>query len=356
MSVQNIQGNRHSGFSLIEMMIAMTIGLMIVAALTAVVISSARSSKANDRTSELQSNGRYALDVVKRDVQVAGYYGLSGRGVDQKFMNLPNDCFTGFATNINQRVWGTDDGTNVFNGISPPGVPAAAPITCIPNANYAGSDILVLRYASLTSFPSNPNIAPPSDANGITGFANTGANSLFFRSAYEISRLYQTNALPTFTNQPQQDHIVQVHVYYISPWTVSANESPKIPSLRRLVLDNTGSMVDQLVASGIENMQVQYGIVDSSGNTTYLDAQNVNPSITTITDAITCPVDTTGASINNWGNVNVVRLWLLSRNSGSERGEAYVNNTQYTMGDVTNKQYNDNFRRQLFTTTIQLRN
>lgn len=334
--------NHGKGFSLIEMMIAMTIGLMVVAALTAVVISSGRSSRANDRTSELQSNGRYALDVLKRDLQSAGYYGLSGRGVDQSLINLPQDCYAGFASNINQRIWGSNDGVNTFN------------TSCIPTANYAGSDILVIRYTSLNDFPSVASVAPPVDPAGITGFANTGANTLFFRSAYETNKLYQAVALPTFTNQPQRDHIVQVHVYYVAPWSVSAAENPQIPSLRRLVLDNTGAMTDQLVASGIENMQVQYGIL-TAGNTQYFDAQNVNPGVAPALDSVTSPVDATGISVNNWGNVNAVRVWLLSRNAGSERNEAYINNTQYAMGDVV-RQYNDPFRRQLFTSTIQIRN
>ena len=334
--------NRGKGYSLVEMMIAMTVGLMIVAALTAVVISSGRSSRANDRTSELQSNGRYALDILKRDMQSAGYYGLSGRGVDQTVINLPQDCYAGFASNINQRVWGSNDGVNTFNA------------GCIIPANYAGSDILVIRYASLNSFPAVPGIAPPVDPAGINGFANTGTNTLFFRSAYETNKLFQAAAIPTFTFLPQSDHIVQVHVYYIAPWTVSANENPLLPSLRRLVLDNTGAMVDQLVASGIENMQVQYG-VQAAGSTQYFDAQNINPGVAPAQDSVTSPVNATGVSVNNWGNVNAVRVWLLSRNSGSERKETYVNNTSYVMGDVV-KQYNDPFRRQMFTTTVQLRN
>ena len=336
--------NRGNGFRLIEMMIAMTIGLMIAAALTAVVISSGRSSRANDRTSELQSNGRYALDALKRDLQSAGYYGFNGRGVIQPPMALPNDCYAGFASNINQRVWGSNDGVNTFNG------------RCIPVANYAGSDILVIRYAGLNDFPSNPLVAPPVDPAGITGFANTGANTLYLRSAYGISQLFQKAAIPGFPNQPQRDHIVQVHVYYVAPWSVSAAENPQIPSLRRLVLDNTGAMVDELVASGIENLQVEYGVQNgSSGNTQYFDAQNVNPGIAPAIDSLTPAFDLSGASQNNWGNVNAVRVWLLSRNTGSERNESYINNTQYAMGDVV-RQYNDPFRRQLFTTTIQLRN
>lgn len=342
------QHNRNAGFSLIEMMVAVTVGLMIIAALTSVIVSSSAASRANDRTSELQSNGRYAMDILKRDIQSAGYYGLSGRGVNQPTgLNLPGDCFAGFANNINQRVWGSNDGVNPFAA------------NCIPNANYAGSDILVLRYASLEAYPSAPGVAPAVDPAGVTGFANTGANTLYFRSAFESSRLFQANNLPTFNNAPQQDHIVQVHVYYISPNTVTA-PADGIPSLHRMVLNSTGTMVDELVASGIENLQVQYGVVDALGNTQNLDAQNVNPGVVPATDAVTNPLDATGAAVlpNNWGNVNAVHIWLLSRNTGADRGDGYVNNTVYAMGDqnIVANAATARFRRQLFTTTIQLRN
>lgn len=65
------------GFSLVEMMISITIGMMIVAALVGVLASNSRSAKANDRTAELQSNGRYALDHLTRELRAAGYRGYT---------------------------------------------------------------------------------------------------------------------------------------------------------------------------------------------------------------------------------------------------------------------------------------
>lgn len=348
---------KNDGFSLIEMMIAVTVGLMIIAALTSVIVSSGASARANERTSELQSNGRYALDVLKRDMQVAGYFGLSdlAHGVEQYpvgTLPMPGDCYAGFASNITQRVWGTNDGVNPF---------VAA---CIPAANYAGSDILVLRYASLDAFNSQPSVAPPADPTGVAGFAGTTAQTLYFRSAYKVNDLYQSNNIPTLLlDQPQQDHIMQVHVYYVAPWTTSAAENPKVPSLRRMVLNNAGVMVDELVASGIENMQVQYSVLDAVGNTQNFDAQNVNPGVAVATDSVSQAVIPAGVAgvgtpVNNWGRVNAVRVWLLSRNTGADRGDGYVNNTVYAMGDqnIVSNAADARFRRQLFTTTVHLRN
>lgn len=49
-----------------------------------------------------------------------------------------------------------------------------------------------------------------------------------------------------------------------------------------------------------------------------------------------------------------MRIWLLARNTTPEPG--YTNTTPYTLGDQAQFIPNDGFRRQLFTTVVQLRN
>jgi hypothetical protein len=97
-------------------------------------------------------------------------------------------------------------------------------------------------------------------------------------------------------------------------------------------------MTDELVASGIERMQVQYGRLTTAPDTQYFNTLAGNSS---------------DAAETAWDEVNVVRIWLLARNSTPEPG--LVNNTTYAMGDA-NFTPGDNFRRQLFTTVVQLRN
>jgi hypothetical protein len=55
----------------------------------------------------------------------------------------------------------------------------------------------------------------------------------------------------------------------------------------------------------------------------------------------------------SWDDVNSVRIWVLARNSQPEPG--YANTTTYQLGnqEIT---VNDNYRRQLFTHVVQLRN
>lgn len=321
---------RVSGFTLIEMMIAVTIGLFILGAVSAVAINSARSSRANDRTSELQSNGRYALDVLRRDIQHAGQSGMTPSSTlltakTQGFFSIASgvavtgDCANGFALKLEEPITGADD-------------PAATPYPgCLTTANIARGDVLTVRYADMSNlWPVNaatPTVAPAAAAN----------NDIYFRSSYSTSALFQKGGTaPTALGTgPMQDQLMMTHVYYISPNT-SGNDG--IPALYRVSLI-AGAMTPELVVSGIENLQVQYGVVfnPSTGITQYFDANNVA----------------------DWTLVQSVRIWILARNSGNERGEAYSNQTTYQMGNasyVPTVNTNDQYRRQLYMTTVQMRN
>ncbi len=320
-----------SGFSLIEMMIALTIGLLVIAALTGVVISGSRSSKSNDRTADMQNGGRYAMDVLKRDIQHAGHHGLTGAEIISSTQTVTNECVAGFALNLRQSIFGA----NATN-------PYAA--TCIP-AHEPNTDILVVRYVSLNSTPSTPGVAP-------TISAPLTANTYFFRSAYGVGTIYQGTAAPTsMTQEPQQDHTVETHVYYIRPFTVSATESPLIPALCRVILDKDGTMTNpnspEVIASGIDQLQLRYGVLNADGTLQYLDANAV--------DAAANGATTTA---NNWDRVRAVQLWLTARSNRAEEN-AYVYSGN-DMGDINAAASVANgtshFRRQMFTSTIQMRN
>ena len=139
---------------------------------------------------------------------------------------------------------------------------------------------------------------------------------------------------------PQADFQLQEYVYYIG----SDDNDATIPALRRRALAGS-SMADEMVGSGIEQMQVQYGRLDTALNTRYLDASGINGSST---DTLFT------TSSYAWDEVNSARIWLLARTAKIENG--YSDTRSYAMGDITYGPMNDNFRRQLFTAVIQLRN
>ncbi len=315
-----------SGFTLIEMMISITIGLGILAGLVGVLATSSSNSKTNDRTAELMTNGRYALNSIRQELRQAGFRGYTWAEPRAPgalgLVAADNECLEAgaaqgtFVSNLRQGLWGANN-TNPFAE------------TCIPAANYVvNTDVLVVRRLDAVPIPP----------------ANLVANALYFQSTYEVGQVFRRDVTPApppvFTGAPTPvgSFAERIYVYYISPFTVAANEDPQVPALWRVALLADGSMARELVASGIEHMQLQYGRL-----TTALDTQ--------YTDTVT------GTSFNpgstSWDDVNAVRIWLLARNAVPEPG--YVNTTTYVMGDQTITA-NDNFRRQLFTSVVQLRN
>lgn len=72
-----------AGYSLIELMVTMLIGLIILNGVFQIVIASKRSSIDHQEISYIQENARFALDIISRDVRMAGYLGCANRNTQQ---------------------------------------------------------------------------------------------------------------------------------------------------------------------------------------------------------------------------------------------------------------------------------
>lgn len=67
---------RHQlGFNLIELMVAITLGFIVVGAVGYLFLGSRQSFRTTDNLSRMQENARYALETMARDVRMAGYIG-----------------------------------------------------------------------------------------------------------------------------------------------------------------------------------------------------------------------------------------------------------------------------------------
>lgn len=72
-----IQRHSQVGLTLIEMMIAMAIGLVIVVAATVIYLSTANSQRALERKSTSMENGSFVLQLLGREIMNAGFYPAS---------------------------------------------------------------------------------------------------------------------------------------------------------------------------------------------------------------------------------------------------------------------------------------
>lgn len=322
------------GFTIIELMIAMTIGLILVGAVSVVLLGAMKTSTSRERDSESQTNGRYAIDTVRRSLNHAGFLGISSlfwpdepySGAAVTSGSSVTFCDPLFIGKLSLRVWASSN-SNPYSA------------TCIPAANYlAATDVLVVRNLSLNPVAGPYTTAAPVAANFIAPATGFVAGTIYFHVAYEGGQSFVGTAVPDLLASSKQppyfDYRLEEYVYYISPWTNSATESPQVPALYRMRLDAGPAMTAELVASGVENMQVRVGEMSLNGTAKFLDPGS-SPEPT-------------------WDSVQAVEVALLVRGATTEPGLAGLTRTHRLAG--TTVTVTDGYPREVYSAVVQLRN
>ena len=66
-------GRQQSGLTLIEIMIALSIGVVLISGIIQIFVSTKQSYRVNEALSRMQENGRFAMDFIARDIRMADY-------------------------------------------------------------------------------------------------------------------------------------------------------------------------------------------------------------------------------------------------------------------------------------------
>ena len=339
MSAQRIQSQH--GFTLLELLIAMTIGLLLTFGLIRVFASSSEAYQALSQASQQIENGRYAIQVIGDDLRHAGYYGEYGFAPAAGTV-LPEPCelntLADIRAAINFHVQGYN---NVAAGTSPIS-------TCLASANIqANTDILVVRRAhtSVTAIgllPANANEIYLQATADSTNSANPVVN--FGSAAPGAFSLTKKDAVT-----PAEIRKYHVHIYFISPCSVpaagttctaAADGGRPIPTLKRLTLtvEGAGNRVwrNEVLAEGIENLQIEYGI--DTNNDGLPDGNFV----------------AVPGAVEDWSNVMTAQLFVLARTPemtvGGADTKTYVLNSTGAPGVSPG----GNFRRHLFTSQVRI--
>jgi len=96
MQPRPVFSRKMGGVSLVELLIAMTLGLILLAGMLAVFSGNKRSSELNTAMANIQENARFALNALAKDIRMAGFQGCldSRRGrmaVKSKTAPIPED-------------------------------------------------------------------------------------------------------------------------------------------------------------------------------------------------------------------------------------------------------------------------
>jgi len=316
MNIKNNISKQQQGFSLVEMLLAMLIGIIIMGGILSVYTNTRDLQRSSEDQVNLVTDARFALETMGYDLRHAGMYGgtnesglvscRKGDAACPAAMPLAaGDCHNEWYINLEEPVFGGE-------GIAPGGY------TCILS-HQPNTDVLVVRYAD-----SNPVLT-----------ADLASGTAYVRSNYMAGQLFVGTVPPVIPDNDgtlTANHQLYSRAYYISNFTNTPGDG--LPALRRVDLINGPQIQDQLILPGATNLQVQYG-EDLDGDGSIDQFANAD----TVTD---------------FTKVYAVRLWVLIKTEREEKG---LNTARtYSIAGTTINTPNDGYRRLLISSVVKMRN
>ena len=316
------------GMTLIELMVALAIGSFLMLGAMTVFVQSRTTFRVTESLSRMQETGRLAFSIVEPDVRMAHYWGLTtltsnitnrARPNAPPGIGTPTTCGTNWKINLDEAV----DGSNNSYGF---GCAGKAPVE-------TNSDTLIVRRASEVA-----------ETGGLTGATTMRIQSVRGAASSEI--FVGTTIPGGFAAATSETHRLIVNGYYVSRASSLGNG---VPSLQVQSLQADGSILNQEVLPGIEDMQVQFGVDTDAPGT--IDRGAIDRYINVNNPMI----DPTNAAFNPNVEILAVRIWFRVRAERPENG--FRDTATYTYaGNLPVGPFNDAFRRVVISKTIYLRN
>lgn len=310
------------GLTLIELMIAMLLGMLITAGVIQIFISAKQAYRLQENISRLQENGRFAMNYLSKDVRMAGFVGCVSKVTPTNIATPKNPNPNPYVVPaINSAIEGMNNVTSnnwSFDSVNNPTFPCS-------NECIKDTDVISFQSAGSCNAPVSGNTAPD-NANLKIPSTNTCDIQKFdvlIVSDCTNADIFVTNntvndsgnsALVNVTqanaqnSQPKLAHSFGNDAEIYKPQLISyfiRYGASGVPALWRA--DNARGGVAELI-EGIENMQILYG-VDTELNTT--DCPAVPPA----TDKAGCYVPNyyvDASQVPNWQQVVSVRINLLA--------------------------------------------
>lgn len=267
---------RHSqyGLSLVELMVALALGMVLIAGFLQIFMSVRSTYATNEGASRVQENGRFALDYLARHARMAGYS-------DPKNTNRPLPIVpTGSTCNL---------GTNSDKFCT---LHRALDTTAITGA----------EVGSQVGFEYQPSLIKDSDDR----FDCKGSK---FSSEKTI--------ITTFTTKVGKNSSA------LAVRCIAADGNPT----------STNSTSLEELVDGIDAFHIQYGLAPTGSINQYVTANDVH----------------------NWSEVGALRIAVLA-NSVTPITPTSPQDKEYYLFETGPFTFNDGKMRQVFTTTVYLRN
>ncbi|MGH1373243.1 MAG: PilW family protein [Cellvibrionaceae bacterium] len=330
--MRKISPASQAGLTLVELLIAMTLGIILTYGVTEIYINSKQTYRSQDGLARMQESARFALDFIARDIRSSGYVGCSNIKTITPSVVTTTPSIAAYSL------------TNVLNGHHNLGSQSWTPsLPTGVNSVVDDTDVITATGGGQCSTPLTADMAAVSDGLSMAtanecGFSQNDVAIVANCSSADIFRI--TNAPGSSGQLSHADLAVayttsaasEVLTYSSNTYFIRNDATSGLPSL--FVLDNTqnaGGSNPIALIEGVENMQIQYGIDTNADNVPEIYA-NASGTI-------------------NWSQVVSTRITLLMRSIEETNAPSYT----FTAGGTT-KTYAAGPMRKEFVSTVQIRN
>ena len=224
--VQRLRPWRCRGFTLLEIMISLGLGLVLVAGALSVLQNSQGTYRVSQEAARLQENGRFVLETLRRDIRRTGFWGCA----PEPTYRLTTAAYQSLTPDLDN-VGGVNGAGTVSDELVLNGVRGLGSNLTAGMVNTLEEDMTVADAGDLN--PGEPALIADCQDGDVVMVTSVGGAVSFDATA--LSKAYGTDA----------------RVYRVRTVTYEVNDQ----TLRRIVNDN----VAEPLVSGVENMQILFG-------------------------------------------------------------------------------------------------
>lgn len=291
---------RQRGVSLIELLVAVTLGLIIVAGLVQVLIANRKAYQIQQGNNFLQQNLRFASDRLGWSIRMADFWG----GI--KAQDVQGLLGTGSGASGCDATWvvagkpgATGGGLFGYDGKS------TFPVSgCVAKSDYvAGSDVLVVRYVDTDACD-----VADSATEVVTNTCSPSSHYLVTNVGQQASLFKGTTITSLSGTTRRYVYPYRVEMYYLQPCsnrgngcTASSDDGMPQPTLMRMRLTENQGMVREPLVDGIEQLQFEYGVA------------NIDPANADSANQVAQYKSASAMSATDWQHVLSVRINMVAR-------------------------------------------
>jgi prepilin-type N-terminal cleavage/methylation domain-containing protein len=309
---------RHRGFSLIELMVAITLGLLILAGVLTIFSKSKQGYQVQQSTGRALESTRFAMDYLNTNIRLADFWG-GARPPTVTFASATPATASGCANtnwivDPNNGIRGYQGGSSISN-ITPADTTLTTCLTAVAPGYVPNSDVLVLRYVNPDVYTSVECASVSSTTTDCpNGSPITAASGYWVRSLVDLKgELFNSTTLSTVnTDIPNnynsfgaaiQNYQYQAVVFYLAE---SDNGAGTTPTLFMMTVSGTTFGTPQALVDGVEMMKFVYGVDPTQG--TSASDYSINQYV-----PAAVPTGNSNPVVTNWAQVLSVRVALIVR-------------------------------------------